>query len=833
MRLISCHIENFGVLSDENITFDSTLTARVQRNGEGKTTLAAFIKAMFYGLSSYTKTTVEFTDRRRYYPFSQGVFGGTLTFEMDAREYVIERSFGEKSATKDTLAVYCNGSLTEELGDCIGRTLFGLDMESFERTLFVTADDMELCGTGGINGKLNRYGDADADKAVKALEEEAKKFKGKQKNKGSIALDENLRAETERQIRGLEALDLSLDALYARRKEINSEIEALKARKGSALMNERWKAYDDILSQAEDCRKRADGILSGYPKGIPDGEAVEAAKKLLEERAKAEILLNFAVFDGEKEGELSALDSLFSGGEPSEGELLGVSEEIKSAENAEAEIRALRSRSKKAELDALRASFGGRIPDEAQMARLDSLRDGYKEKSASLLEVSGRREAAKKSFPAASAVLGLIGAVCVICGIIVFSVVGALLCGAGAVCLLAAVLVYFAARIKSVEDTRGTELRLQVRTAEEALKNALSMLGISKLDDPLSAIEDLKSRRQRYFALCEEENELSNKTDGLALAIEASKKYISQFFGAYGLSAENAREALEEIRRKRDRRAELLKEKEGVKRRRAELGVRIAEYGGELCEFFAGYREDSVTDSKTAIEGLEEDKRLLGSLLGQRAELLKKAELYKAENGLSERPRDDVGDILEIEKELDGKRESLDGVEREIADAESKMERLFELRAQKEELDTRIAEGKETHRLITGAMELLRTADTSLKEKYIFPIRSRFEKYSEAICRAFGDGIELDKDFRVSFYKNGKKRDDRHLSAGQRCVWALCLRLAFIDELFGDDVPFIILDDPFVSLDKENMEKVARLLGELGEGRQMVYLTCHESRTIL
>ena len=49
MKLIRCHIENFGVLSDFDFAFDDGLTIICQGNGFGKSTFAAFIKAMFYG----------------------------------------------------------------------------------------------------------------------------------------------------------------------------------------------------------------------------------------------------------------------------------------------------------------------------------------------------------------------------------------------------------------------------------------------------------------------------------------------------------------------------------------------------------------------------------------------------------------------------------------------------------------------------------------------------------------------------------------------------------------------------------------------------------------
>ena len=49
MKLISCYIENFGGLSQFSQEFGPGLTVIREDNGFGKTTLAEFIRAMFYG----------------------------------------------------------------------------------------------------------------------------------------------------------------------------------------------------------------------------------------------------------------------------------------------------------------------------------------------------------------------------------------------------------------------------------------------------------------------------------------------------------------------------------------------------------------------------------------------------------------------------------------------------------------------------------------------------------------------------------------------------------------------------------------------------------------
>ena len=49
MKLISCHVENFGKLSGVDLSFAEGLNTFCNDNGWGKSTLAAFIRALFYG----------------------------------------------------------------------------------------------------------------------------------------------------------------------------------------------------------------------------------------------------------------------------------------------------------------------------------------------------------------------------------------------------------------------------------------------------------------------------------------------------------------------------------------------------------------------------------------------------------------------------------------------------------------------------------------------------------------------------------------------------------------------------------------------------------------
>lgn len=111
-------------------------------------------------------------------------------------------------------------------------------------------------------------------------------------------------------------------------------------------------------------------------------------------------------------------------------------------------------------------------------------------------------------------------------------------------------------------------------------------------------------------------------------------------------------------------------------------------------------------------------------------------------------------------------------------------------------------------------------------------MRDKFIDYSELLEKTLGEKITMNRDFEISFERSGKERSEKHLSTGQRTICAFCFRLALIWNMYEGEKPFLILDDPFVSLDGQHLEKVKTLLKELSKKMQIVYFSCHESRAV-
>ncbi len=280
MKLISCHIENFGALHNYDLTFDGGLTSLYSPNGGGKSTLAAFIKAMFYGLPA-DSSRAKFNERRHYFPFNGGKFGGNITFEKEGSVYRIERFFDRTSG--DDFKVYRDGSPCKAFADGqAGRALFGLDEDSFARTLYFNAGNQKLSSTGSINARLGDYipeGEDDARTALDALDKACKKLQSRG-GKGRIAELEGTIRRCRSDIANINAVSARLESKYAECSALNAKLnDLMRARADEAKRADKirmWATYDDMSAAITNNRRRLAEIESKYPGGMPGDEEIAA-----------------------------------------------------------------------------------------------------------------------------------------------------------------------------------------------------------------------------------------------------------------------------------------------------------------------------------------------------------------------------------------------------------------------------------------------------------------------------------------------------------------------------------------------------------------------------
>ena len=155
MKLLSCHIDNFGKLSDLSIDFTDGVNLFHEPNAWGKSTLAAFLRVMFYGFDSKKESGSFDKERVVYRPWQGGTFGGELDFVYKDKAYRISRTFGKTEKT-DEYHLYDLSTNLEchDFSSEIGSEIFGLDSASFKRSAFIAQNDCESGSTDAINAKL-------------------------------------------------------------------------------------------------------------------------------------------------------------------------------------------------------------------------------------------------------------------------------------------------------------------------------------------------------------------------------------------------------------------------------------------------------------------------------------------------------------------------------------------------------------------------------------------------------------------------------------------------------------------------------------------------------
>ena len=138
MKINSIYISGFGKLCDMKMDFGDGLTFVIGDNEFGKSTILAFIRAMFYGFPARSSSRVIDFDRKKYTPWQGNLFGGSMEFTHEGRRYLLEKVFGKRKADdRTTLSVLPVGRVLQTDHREIGEFLFDLSEAEFVNTVFV------------------------------------------------------------------------------------------------------------------------------------------------------------------------------------------------------------------------------------------------------------------------------------------------------------------------------------------------------------------------------------------------------------------------------------------------------------------------------------------------------------------------------------------------------------------------------------------------------------------------------------------------------------------------------------------------------------------------
>ncbi|MCD8133475.1 MAG: AAA family ATPase [Clostridiales bacterium] len=774
MRLISCHIENFGKLRDLTMEFQHDCHILCEANGWGKSTLTVFLRVMFFGFEGETKRKGIENERRRYLPWQGGAYGGTVTFETGGRTYTVTRSFSDKKINdsfelRDARTNLPSADFSENLGE----EIFHINRESFLRTVFIGQNDCVTHATDSINAKIGNFTDNMNDldsyeKAAGAMQDVLNKLNPRRKT-GTIHQmnDQITRLQTEiSQNRPLRSSIRRYEAMEAEEKEKlrekrREQEEVLSLQKRVSRMQDkrvRRAAYLQLCAACEEAVTACRTAEAWFPGEVPAEEKLRECQKACDEMERAAQGAQICRLTSEER------------------------EQLENLEAQRAEAQRMRNHSERYDDGGLWES-----PEEPVQGTLEQ--NGFRERRAPRTEKdAGQVGDRKRLRMPAGVIIAVVGAVCCLCSLLskifpsdglfpntsrsLILFPGMLIPG---VLLLSAGVIFFVMgamlRVRDQErDTlkRDREEKAQLQE-EEIQKQAENERNLERLYVALA-------KKQRDYQMYREQ-------------YEQKRKYVSDAFAEMGMRSDwhtepdrSAREQLQEIRQRRTEWQRAKTAAEAAKLKKQEF-----ESQNETDVLLPDETEQDMPD----LESLNQRQRQLESD-GQ--QIQSRLNLYKNQ----------LASLREQYDEWTQAKEMLQSEQEQLADLKKKFG------------------------YVKKAQEYLSAAKETLTARYMEPLMHSFSRYYEILAGTSGTPAEkyrMDANTNLTVEEAGMQRETQYLSRGYQDLIGLCLRFSLVDAMYPDEKPFLILDDPFVNLDAEKTAGGMRLLREVSESCQIIYVT--------
>lgn len=844
MKLLKCHIVGFGNWKNKTIEFQDGLTSVCEKNGFGKSSLASFIRAMFYGLERVTKANNE---RKRALPFDGSPCGGSLDFEWQGNQYSIERSFIGKTPKDDTLICYKNGIETKELGEIPGNVVFGLDLDSFNRTIFISPTDLEISSSETLNAKMSHFVEGSSDgcdfSSVKESLEELKKKYKPQKNaetKGLLAIETSKINDLEMQETNLSNMKAAMPAKYEKLQELDKNISINQEKNKKAVSHnaliKSWENYDREKEKIDEKEKEIRQLKEKYPLGMISLAEETSMKGFLEQyKLDGNSYANLKLSIAEKD-EYDNLKLRFEEDVPTSS-FLNELQELVLAYSNEKSKEPLKLSLEESSLIRL---FDGRKVNleslEKRMVTYRSLKKEYdKEPDQISVPIEQKKISLKTPLILGLSLFILFSIVAILLGVFIHP--GCYFLFALSVVSLLIPVVYYFNEKKKRTTMPTSENQPNLRKKEMGENLTELKINLSSTFKSFAVDENelegsfalFRAKYDSYLKTLQHEKDLNKTNEQNRLSCLAKEKTLQEYFSHYHYKGNDYANLLMNLSSDAKKYLSYVQKEKQIEEQRKELENKIHEEGEKIKEFVQKY---NMGDPNSYLNQLPIDRN---ALQNKEKELTKQKEdlaLFKEKEHLTERPSSLEGiDLNTLSKELEKAINDRQTLSSQIEEDERNISSLEdEVSSLSEEKDN-LAKLKKDYEIVSKTLKALTDAEESLKRRYISPVENQFKKYSQSLENALGEEIEMDTDFNVSFIRDGKRSGAEYLSSGEMTLCALAYRLAITDNIFeGKEKPFLILDDIFADLDETHIHMAKKFMESLSQNEQILYFTCHSSR---
>ena len=891
MKIESVYVENFGKLHEFKYDFTEGINVIKENNGWGKSTLAAFIRAMFYGFEGDGRQKVTDNERKRFKPWQGGAFGGNLVFETKGKRYRIERSFGSK-ALEDEFKLFDADKNVEstDFSEKIGQELFHINSTSFMNTVFVSQNDSaSSAATDDINTRIGNINDTidlnkfeAADGVLKdALNKLSTTKTGKRgKLKAAIsdikaAINAGLGVEKSLDETMARIDERELELLKLREEEKALNIEKSKAGKAAAAI-EIKKRHEELQKDIADKKAELDEARSFFKGEVPEKARIKELRDASDEMSNARAVIDSNSLSEADRESFYRLSDTFKNGLPDADELLTLTEKAKRNEelklkneklslNDDEEARFMEyerfflNEGKPSETARKLATEWGEKPDHEHKAenlreqaeRIDSEVSITKKKSVftiaflitlalvsllvtvlSILPKLPNFSYATADGPATMFFAGPSGKLYIVTAFLFILFIA----------LTVVVKVSLSGKTSPMIKKRDSIL--QEADKEQATADSIKGEVIDYLkahnfftgeEEVGGKLWELNRKAVDYESLLEKRKNLSileNKQSIIDYDNEI-RDYLAKFSIDYDKN--NGVMELNELRNKAERYRNLKKTDDELRRAEATFTQRKE----AVYEQLRAFSFEPLMNIKGQIEDISQhlDAYLVKEDIYKDA--LAKKEKFDSENDLSELDSFDPGTLWtpeELNEKTEALNEKIDALTKLINTDKSTLtslkeryDQLLDDRQTLADYEEELKKAEEDAELYSKTKQFLNDARDNLTMRYIGPLKDGFDKYYGLIGNDFGD-YNLDVNLVLSKSEQGASRDKDLLSIGYQDLCGFCLRLSMADAMYKGEKPVLIFDDPFVNLDDEKMVGANKLLDEIKKRYQIIYLTCRENR---
>lgn len=253
MKINKIYISAFGGLKDFTLELNDGLNVIFGNNEDGKSTVAAFIKAMFYGTGRTTKSLAE-SIRQKYTPWDGSQMGGRIYFTHENKNYCLEKIFRKSDSTDSIVLTDSDSGQPVPTGESVGQQFFGISASAFERSLFIGNGDFVKDGAAAseINTRLsNVTSTGNEDVSCKQIQKNILDTRTKIISKSGRA---GSYAENQQTLADLNARFVKADKDAKTKSELNDT--AAKKRAEKEILDKRYSELKVIIDREQDIRNR-------------------------------------------------------------------------------------------------------------------------------------------------------------------------------------------------------------------------------------------------------------------------------------------------------------------------------------------------------------------------------------------------------------------------------------------------------------------------------------------------------------------------------------------------------------------------------------------------